>query len=181
MNNTKKLVETAMLVSLAFVFDVMAKLIPIMSMPQGGSFSFAMLPLFILAFHLGIGWGTIGGVCFGLINCIFDGYVNSPASLFLDYLIAFGVIGLAGLAKRWIYKKNDIQGMIIMAITMTIVVTLRCTSHIFAGVIAWDTELWASTVYNAPYCYASLVGCIIVGILIYKPIKKVLVQKTAVE
>ena len=92
--DTKALVVSALLVALAVVLK-QVKLFP---MPQGGDVSaFGMLPIAVCAYFFGVKRGVMAGMCVGLIDLIFSPYVIHPVQLLLDYPLAFGAIGFAGI------------------------------------------------------------------------------------
>lgn len=165
MSRTQKLVEAAMLAAVAFIIDIIFKQIPILQMPQGGSFSLALLPIVIAAIRLGPGHGVMVGAIFGFLNFLSDGYAFSPYSIFLDYLFACGVMGLVGIFKK--QCEQSLTKMIVFGVIgIAVFGTIKFWSHVLSGVVAFDTELWASMVYNAGYCYASLLGVAMVYVLI---------------
>lgn len=92
--STKSLVTSALLVALSIVLNQ----ITFFQMPQGGSVSpFAMLPIVLCAYYFGTRRGVMCGMCVGMIDLIFKPYVIHPVQLLLDYPLAFGAIGFAGL------------------------------------------------------------------------------------
>ena len=100
--NVKQITISALMVALAMILDQ----IKLFQMPQGGCVTlFGMLPIILLGYLLGTRWGLIGGTCVGLLNLIFGGYVIHPAQLFLDYILAFAVMGLSGIVRN---KKNGL-------------------------------------------------------------------------
>ena len=167
----KDIVETSILVSLTIVLDLIFKMIPFMDMPQGGSVSLTMLPLLVIAFRNGTKWGVIGGVTYSILNLLLDGELYHWSSIFLDYLFAFGVIGLAGLFRPLVIKSNKTLSYVYMIIASTIVVLGRLAFAVLSGIIAFETPFVPSLVYNAPYilisgalCIASL--CIIKNVVL---------------
>ena len=92
--STKTMVVSALLVGLSIVLTR----ITIYSLPQGGSVSlFGMLPIVICAYFFGTRRAVMCGMCVGMIDLIFKPYVIHPIQLLLDYPLAFGAIGFAGL------------------------------------------------------------------------------------
>ncbi len=178
MNKVEKLVFTAMMVSAAFVIAVLMKAMPLMRMPNGGSISLAMLPLFILGFTLGLKYGLMGGVVYAVVNFISDGYAFHWASLIFDYLIAFGVIGLSGLFNKYALKGKKPINYVYFILGIIIPSLLRLASHTLAGMLAWETPFWASLTYNAPYLLISTAVCLVVGLIIYPYLSKYVVKKT---
>lgn len=67
----------------------------------GGSIDFVMIPLFIICYRRGIGYGVASGLVFGFIKCIIGGGIGwGLPSVLLDYVLAYGACGMAGLFRR---------------------------------------------------------------------------------
>lgn len=95
-SDVRALTVSAMLIALAMVLSA----IKIFTMPQGGTVTlFGLLPIVVCAYLLGTRRGVMAGICVGLITLIFDPFVIHPAQLLLDYPIAFGSMGLAGVFR----------------------------------------------------------------------------------
>lgn len=93
---TKMLVYGSLCISLSFVLSYLK----IFSWPQGGSITpGSMLPIMIFASMFGVLPGIVVGIAYGMLQLIQDPYVIHWAQLFLDYPLAFGAIGMAGLFK----------------------------------------------------------------------------------
>ncbi|MCI8331883.1 MAG: proton-coupled thiamine transporter YuaJ [Clostridiales bacterium] len=130
---TKALVESAIMIALAVVLDM----VKVWNMPYGGSVTLlSMLPIMLVSIRHGIGWGLGSAFCFACIQIITGGVfgwgltpVMLIGSLLLDYIVAFTVIGLAGL-----FRKKGTSG--IMA-GIILVCVLRFLSHFAAGFILW--------------------------------------------
>lgn len=117
---TRMLVYGSLSISLAFVLSY----IRIIHLPQGGSVTPAsMLPLIIFSVMFGPVPGIIAGFAYGILQYIQDPYVVHWIQLFLDYPLAFGCIGLAGL-----YRKN-------LLISSLIGISGRFLMHYLTGVI----------------------------------------------
>lgn len=94
---TKMLVYGSLCIALSFVLSY----IKLFSWPQGGSITPAsMLPIMIFASMFGILPGLVVGVAYGILQLIQDPYVIHWAQLLLDYPLAFGAIGFAGIFKN---------------------------------------------------------------------------------
>ncbi|MDD2215590.1 MAG: energy-coupled thiamine transporter ThiT [Eubacteriales bacterium] len=99
----KALVLSAIFVALYLVLNQ----IMIFRMPQGGSITaFSMLTITACAYLLGTRRAVMAGMCAGLVGLIFNPYVIHPIQLLLDYPLAVGALGLAGLAGS---KKYSLQ------------------------------------------------------------------------
>jgi thiamine transporter len=92
----KVLVEGALCIALSVALSY----VRLFSLPQGGSVSLSMLPLFIFALRRGGGYGVLAGVVTGLLHLFLGGYVVHPVQALLDYPIASGALGLAGFFPR---------------------------------------------------------------------------------
>lgn len=164
-NQILTIVESAILVALAMVLELIFKAIPFLDMPQGGSASLAMLPLFILAYRRGVSWGVLGGVVYGAINIMLDGGIAHWASIFLDYILAFGCIGLAG-----IFRKQAMKNPIWLCIGCFIGVFGRYLLTGLSGVVLFGEyapvgmNVWyySYIFYNLPYMAVSMIMCMVV-------------------
>lgn len=146
---TKKIATIGILVSLAIILSV----IKIFQLPYGGSITlFSMVPIVILSYKYGIKWGLFAGLIYSVLQAVlgatasqaFAGMydpenaaksvLNIVLMALLDYIIAFTVLGLAGMFKGKI--KNDVA-----AITAgsTVAVLLRLVAHFFSGWILWGS------------------------------------------
>ena len=95
--DVRALTTSALLIALAMVLGQ----IKIFSMPQGGSVTLlSILPVAVCGYLLGTKRGVMAGFCVGLLNLIFGPYVIHPVQLLMDYPIAFGAVGLAGLTRN---------------------------------------------------------------------------------
>lgn len=96
--DTRMLVYGSLCISLSFVLSY----IRLYRFPQGGSITPAsMLPMFFFALVFGPIPGIIAGFAYGFLQLIQDPYVIHWAQMLLDYPLAFGAMGFAGL-----YPKN---------------------------------------------------------------------------
>ncbi|NLP29532.1 MAG: energy-coupled thiamine transporter ThiT [Clostridiales bacterium] len=92
--DTKALVISAIFVALYIVLNQ----ITIFRLPQGGSITaFSMLAITSCAYLLGARRAVMAGMCAGLFELIFNPYVIHPLQLLLDYPLAVGALGFAGL------------------------------------------------------------------------------------
>lgn len=160
------LVETAIMVALAVVLSF----VRVWTMPQGGTISLTMLPLFLLAFRRGPWAGIVGGAVYGLVSLIFDGVIYHPMSIFLDYVFAYGLLGVAGFFK--------LSGWGITA-GVTVGTALRYVSSVLSGALlfaeyAGDQNPWVYSLgYNATYMLPELVICVVALVLLFKQAKRV--------
>lgn len=94
--DTKGLVLSAIFVALYVVLNQ----ITLFRFPQGGSLTaFSMLAITSAGYFLGVRRAVMAGMCAGLLELIFNPYVIHPLQLLLDYPLAVGALGLAGLVR----------------------------------------------------------------------------------
>ena len=151
------LVEGAVMVALATVLSF----IKIINLPWGGSITLlSMLPIVVFSLKRGIGHGLAASFVYSLIQfgqgCaegIF-GWGLTPVALvaciFIDYIFAFTVLGIAG-----IFRKHGTPGMIGGSV---LAMTLRLVCHYTSGVLIFGSfgELWNGLTINEPWLYSLL-------------------------
>lgn len=158
MKKTQRITETAIMIALATVLSMLK----IIDMPFGGTVTaFSMLPMAIIAFRHRTLWGLFAGFAYGVLQMIFGmqnlSYATSGwavvAIIFLDYIIAFMVIGLAGIFRGKI-KDSGIS----LATGTLLACALRYVCHVISGCTVWagvsiptSDGLIYSLVYNAAY------------------------------
>ncbi len=164
------IVEIAMLVSLAIVLDL--AIFKFKIVPNGGSISFAMVPLMIIALRKGFVKGFISlGVVYGLLDCLIDGYgiITYP----LDYLLGFGLLALIGLFSKFIFnreKKVTVKGCIFILIGVIVGCAGRTLASTLSGVFLYDMSFFESMVYQLTYIGPSAVLVLILMYVLYKPL-----------
>ncbi len=155
---TRALIESAMMVALATVLSIFK----IVEMPYGGSVTVAsMLPMIILAYRCGIGWGLGSGLAYAVIQQLLGlnnlsyvtGWQSVVAVITLDYVIAFTAVGLGGIFKRVTRTQRGA-----LALGSVLVCVLRYACHVIAGATVWAglsipdaAALIYSLGYNATY------------------------------
>jgi thiamine transporter len=90
-------IEAAILVALALILD----LLPSIRLGPWISISFAMVPVFLVAFRWGAKAGLLSGFLWGLLQVITgDFYYLQMIQIIVEYFIDFVCVGLAGLFVR---------------------------------------------------------------------------------
>jgi len=154
--------------------------IKVFSFPTGGSITLlSMLIICLPGYWFGVGAGIMTGVAYGVLQMLIDPYILFPMQLVMDYLLAFGALGLAGLfVKR---KHGMIPGYITGVLGRYVFAVL--SGWIFFGMYAWEgwNPLLYSVVYNGIYIFAE--GLVTIVILLLPPVKKAMeiVKKEALE
>lgn len=161
--DVRDMVEIAMLCALAIVLDRFLK-IPLG--PTGGSLNLSMVPIFFI--NLRHGWfkGFVaGGLIYGLITCLLDGY--GMACYPLEYLVAFGASGVLGVFARYINNNFDSKkGIVISHLLVISCVAVWATIRFFAAsidsVILYEYTWEAAFIYNLTYVYFSAIAVAVV-------------------
>jgi len=174
------LVEMALFAALGTLLSL-----PYLSIPlwmQGGSISFVMVPIFIMAFRWGLQGGLITGLLIGVFNSLISLFVVSPFQYILDYPLAFTVVGFAGifssLAKQSIEKQNVKRFIFWVTSGVLVGSTLRFICHFASGIIYIDEfmpdgvpgSVWMySLTYNLGYMLPSfIISSIVLSLITYK-------------
>lgn len=163
--DVKALTISALLIALSIILGN----IKIFEMPQGGSVTlFSILPIALCGYLLGAKRGILAGICVGLLNLIFGPYIVHPLQLLLDYPVAFGALGLSGLAAN---SKNGLtKGYVIGLVGRYICAFL--SGWVFFGAYApkaFNAVTW-SLWYNFTYLAAE--GALTLIIINIPPVKK---------
>lgn len=156
------MIEIAIFGALGFVLDFVA-----FKMPQGGSVSLVMIPIILMAFRRGVAAGVLTGLLVGLLQIVTGTISVTPLSfgfvilqVILDYLVAYGVVGLAGIMRGNYLnaQRGGKTGKMVSAIVAGVLIGsfLRYIAHVITGVLffgmfAEGNVLIYSIVYNATY------------------------------
>jgi len=177
MSTTKKLTTNALLVALATVLMWVSKLIPAPWL-QGGSVTIAsMVPIIFVGILYGTKWGLCSSLAYAIIQMMFGFYppptqtfLNFVLVILLDYIIAFGVLGLSGLIYKLCGQKAYSAGIAAFTVTLA-----RYVCHILSGILIWgvyaeegQTVFAYSLIYNGSYMIPEIIISTIVTVLIFK-------------
>ncbi|HZK01161.1 MAG TPA: energy-coupled thiamine transporter ThiT [Tissierellaceae bacterium] len=173
--NVRMITEGGMMIALS----VLLSYIKIYTLPNGGSITAgSMIPLILFAIRWGVGPGIAVGACYGIIDFILKPYFYHPLQFLLDYPIAFGMLGLAGLG----YFNNKNDGYARLSLGVALGIAGRAMSHVLSGVIffaeyAGDQNVWIySIVYNLSYLLPELLISLLVLVLVWRPMKASIVR-----
>ena len=132
-------------------------------MPMGGSVSLDMLPIIVLAVRRGPAAGILAGALFGVVDYFIEPFFVTWVQIALDYPVAYGLVGLAGIAaplwRRAIDSGRGLEGMWpVSALACLVAVAGRFAAHFTSGLVFFATyapvgqSAWAySALYNATY------------------------------
>ena len=170
--STRMLVEAGIMIALAQILIFLK----IYEFPNGGSVTAgSMIPVMVFAVRWGLKPGLLAGLVYGFLQfALGTKFSYHPIGIFLDYIFAFGCLGFAGL-----FRKN-IAGTI-----GSIAVALggRFTFHYLSGILLWASyapegmsPYLYSLVYNGSYMLPEFVISAVFISLLYKPLKRFLVE-----
>lgn len=164
-NKTITMVTSAILMAMAFVLSF----VKIIDYPWGGSVTlFSMFPICLISIRFGMGWGLSTAFIYSVLQLMqglgeamswgltADAWIGM---ILFDYLLAFTVLGLAGL-----FRKQGRGGIVAGA---AIAIGLRYLSSVLSGAIVWKSigtllgwtigNTWVySLLYNALYMLPEL-------------------------
>lgn len=175
------LVEIAVFAGVGIILDTLT-----ISMPQGGSVSFVMLPIVLMAIRWGLGAGMTTGLLIGILQMMFAPKIYHWVQGLLDYGVAFTVVGLAAVVRKPLLEaaRHSAKARIILYITVGTVIggLLRYAAHTIAGAVffaeyAGDQNEWIySIIYNATYMIPAIVLTAIAASLLFTAAPKLLKQ-----
>ena len=169
----RALTEGAILIALAQILSFL----PLYKLPWGGSIDLAMLPVILYALRWGFGPGMVMSFAHGTLQMLFEGGIAIGwQSILGDYLVAYGVLGVAGL-----FRGKFVLGTVAACV-------LRFLVHYVVGATVWAAYMpetffglemvtpWVySALYNGAYMLPDLVMVLAAGLLLMRtPAKKYL-------
>lgn len=169
----RALCEGAVFVAIAQVLSYLK----FFELPQGGSITIGMLPIFIYCARWGFGPGVLAGFVYSLLQMFLDvTYAIGWQSIVGDYILAFTVLGVAGLFHRQKY------GFFIGTVAGSLA---RFLVHLVVGATLWAeymppeffgmtmTSPWLySALYNGSFMAIDMAVCLALGAVLWKPLKR---------
>ncbi len=180
MNNKKWSVNMLAEGGVMIALSVLLSYIIVYQAPQGGSVTAgSMIPIMFFAMRWGVGPGVFVGAIYGVLHFILKPYFYHPLQFLLDYPIAYGFLGLAGIAA--IKKIKDMDGKDYFKVVFAVLLAIfgRMISHILSGVIffaeyAGDQNPWVySIIYNGQYLLPEFIISSIILVLLWKPLSRI--------
>ena len=171
LNKTKRVTESAMLLAVAIVLELVSKMF-IPEMPFGGQVTLvSMLPILLISYRHGVRWGLVAGLAYALIEMVIGaktvaaafqpGYfgdgtmiLNALIMCVLDYLAAFTALGLGGAFRNRLEKPG-----LSLCCGSILALTARYACHVASGYILFSGWAeWFFTQEGFPGWGASLVA-----------------------
>lgn len=167
---TKRLTESAMLLAVAIVLELVAKMF-IPEMPFGGQVTIvSMLPIILISYRHGMKWGFVASFTYALLEMALGAKTVSAAFLpgyfgdetmihnallmcLLDYVVAYTVLGLGGIFRDRIENRGTA-----LVCGSLVALGARYLSHIVSGYILFSGYAeWYFTQEGFPAWGAQLV------------------------
>jgi thiamine transporter len=167
--STRALVEAGVMIALAQVLSY----VRIFEAPFGGSVTAgSMVPILFFAIRWGVGPGMLAGAVYGVLQFLLGPkYSMHILSILLDYIVAFGVLGLAGMFNK------SMKGILL---GVTAGVFGRFVSSVLSGVIVFGAYApetmnpWVySMIYNGSYLLPELAISFFFVIILYRAFKNI--------
>ena len=175
---TRRLTESAMLIALAVVLEIVGRTI-IPPMPFGGQLTLvSMLPIVLISYRHGVKWGLISGFGYSLIQmalgadtvtaAFLPGYFGDGSMIgraiimcLLDYAAAYTLLGLGGLFRGRL--KNHGAAL---ALGSVAALFSRYVCHVLSGYILFSGWAeWFFTQEGFPAWGAALVASLSANML----------------
>lgn len=183
----EKRIQNLVLAGVLIALGTVLSFIKVFDLPYGGSITLcSMLPVMLFSYRAGIKWGLGAGFTFSVLELLFGldalkgvSGTTVAGSVLLDYLLAFTVLGLAGLFRGRI--KNDpaaftlgcfVAGMLRYACSFLSGWILWGEyadvnfSPVLAGMSGQQLACCYSLVYNGSYMIPEIIVTCIVGFLV---------------
>lgn len=172
--NVRLYAELAVAIALAAVLDLVSKSLPIPRLPYGGSISLRALPILIIALRHGTRAGLAAGGGYGFVDFLIHPVFVHPVQLLLDYPVALGALGLAGLV--WGSRETLSRSRLLLGVVFAC--SLRLAAHFVSGIVFFaqfappGQPLWLySLVYNSSYMIPETIILIMLLQLILRRMK----------
>ena len=168
---TKQLTESAMLIAIAVVLELVGKMV-FPPMPFGGQLTLvSMLPIVLVSYRHGVKWGLVTGLAYGLVQMALgagtvtaafqpgyfgDGTMigNAVLMCLMDYILAYTALGLGGCFRNRIRRPG-----VSLMLGSLVALGGRYLAHILSGYILFaGWAEWFFTQDGFPAWGAALVG-----------------------
>ena len=150
-NKTKRITESAMLLAMALVLELIAKMF-IPEQAFGGQITIvSMLPVVLISYRHGMRWGFVASLTYAMLEmaigmknvsaAFLPGYFGDNAMILhallmclLDYVVAYTALGLGGIFRNRIQK----PGVGLMCGSL-VALGARYLAHILSGYILFSS------------------------------------------
>ena len=153
-------------------------------------FSYGLIPMAIYALRRGLKAGLMAGLVWGILDLVLFGFSKggflNPLQGFVEYPLAFGVVGLVGLGsvkvKRSIERGSNALGLILLY--SAIGFFAKYFFHFIAGGIYWGSYApkgmnpWLySLAINGGSFIANMIMMLVLGVILNRIFKQLIIVK----
>ena len=166
----RQLCEGAIMIAVAEILSFL----PLYKLPWGGSIDFAMLPIILFCVRWGFAPGMLVSIAHGFLQMLFEGGVAIGwQSIVGDFLIAYGIMGLAGLWKGKFIPATALACIARFAVHYVVGATIwaEYMPESFFG-MTMTTPWFYSLLYNASYMLPNMLLPLLAAALLFAPLKK---------
>ena len=170
---TVNLTRAAIMIALASALSFFK----IIELANGGSITLgSMVPIILVSYILSPKWAIFTSFVYSLLQMLLQGIAAPPTQNFLyyllvimlDYVIAFTVLGLAGILTG---KIKNVSLKVIVGTVMVIILRFLC--HLLSGIMIWgvyapegQSVFCYSLIYNGSYILGELIITVVIMTLI---------------
>lgn len=159
--------------------------------PFGGSVTLAsMVPIILISLKYDVRWAVITSVAYAGIQMLLGFYappvqdfISFLLVILLDYVLAFGVLGLAGTFGK-LFKRPVAQ----IVGGGSIVIGLRFVCHFISGMVIWGSDapagqpVWFySLTYNGFYMLSELIISVAILLILSRVIIKFILPANGIK
>lgn len=167
-SSTRKMVMGGLMITLSTVLSY----VKVFRMPQGGSITAgAMVPIILFAIIYGLKDGFFAACIYGVIQFMLGGFVLHPLSIILDYVLGYGMMGLAGIFHT---PTKDLKKALLGGLVGGF---MRFVMLVLSGVIVWGSyapkgmNVWKYSIgYNATYMIPEIILTVLLIALVYSKV-----------
>lgn len=190
-------VVNLVLAGILIALGTVLSFIKVFDLPYGGSITLcSMLPVMVFAYRCGTKWGLAAGFTYSVLQLLFGmsalkgvSGTTVVGSILLDYLLAFTVLGLAGILRGKI--KNDPAAFTLGCLISGL---LRYLCSFLSGWILWSEyadvnfspmlagmsgqtlAFFYSLLYNGSYMIPEIILTCVVGFVVMQFTGKYILQ-----
>lgn len=141
-------------VTLGIIFEIISSMF--LKMPQGGVIAISTIPIIIVSIRINAFYGVLCGILIGIGQGVFiPPTFIAFIQYFLDYIFAFGIMGLVGL-----FSRKGKAGLLSLGVIITML--LKYLAHVISGIVyfgeyATGHVVIYSLIYNGSYMLPSLI------------------------
>ncbi len=162
----------------AIALATVASMIKLFQFPMGGAMTlFSMLFISLVGYWYGARAGITSAVAYGLVQLILEPYIINPLQPIVDYVLAFGALGLSGIFSD--SKNGLVKGYIVGVVGRYFFAFL--SGLIFFGTYAASygfKGFFGPALYSLAYngIYLGAEAALTLALLAIKPVRKAMAR-----